>query len=64
MVGTTTEFSVEIVEALAPPSCRRISWKYPQYHEYLFHPPSSERVLPPAQQRAQGYCRGNLPQVL
>jgi hypothetical protein len=31
-VGTTAEFLVEIVEALAPQSCRRIPRKGPQYH--------------------------------
>jgi hypothetical protein len=32
-------------------------------YEYLFHPPLSDRLRPPAQRRAQGYCWGNLPWV-
>jgi hypothetical protein len=31
-VGTTTGFSVKIVEALAPQSHHRMSWMFPQYH--------------------------------
>jgi hypothetical protein len=33
-------------------------------YEYLFRPPSSDRLQPPAQTGGlRGYCWGNLPQV-
>jgi hypothetical protein len=32
-------------------------------YEYLFYLPSSERLQPPAQRKAQGYCWGLVPWV-
>jgi hypothetical protein len=63
-VGTIVGFPVEIVEALAPQSCRRIPWKCPQYHVSTCS--THCRVTGSSNPLDGGltvYCRGNVPRV-
>jgi hypothetical protein len=58
-VGTTAGFPVEIIEALAPtispPNPAEVP---PVPYEYLFRPPSSDRLRLPAQRRTRGLLSG------
>jgi hypothetical protein len=59
-VGTTVGFPVEIVEVLAPTiSSLNPAEVLAVIYEYLFYPPSSDRLWPPIQQRAQGLLSGS-----
>jgi hypothetical protein len=62
MVGTTTGFLVEIMEALAPQSCCRI----PQKFHHMSTGSAHRRVIGsdhPLKGGLGGYCRGNVSQV-
>jgi hypothetical protein len=64
MVGTTTGFLVEIMEALALQSRHQILWKYPQYHMSTYS--TDHRVIStshPPVGGLGGYYRGNVPCV-
>jgi hypothetical protein len=64
-LGTTAGFPVEILEALALQSHRRIPQKCPQYHMSIYY--AHHQVTGfghPLNEGLGGYYRGNIPRIL